>query len=289
MLNVMLEMLSMLDRIRGSDGTIASRQCDIAAARTRTAIDDVEDSHIWARRLSPTDSHRRRMTEEARIPRNIRCKVARDYESLVNDVHTTVEDVEGQVIEVNPLVDMEVVALADIDVSATSDIEDTPRADTEIIMPTIGDTKIDAWKCLPICTWKPPNEFRNLQCTMSYGILYEIGKGGDLLGWHGSIYIGDHVDRKSTHDYDFKLGPTTISWSSNKQPIVRLNHRSKVCGSYIICLQMSFAEKNHNVNGIKAGFHQELHKQDSSKNCIVNYCDNSSNIKLSKSPMVLSN
>lgn len=55
--------------------------------------------------------------------------------------------------------------------------------------------------------------------TMSYGVLYEIGTGGDLLGWYGSIYIGGHEDRKSTHDYDFKLGPTTISWSSNKQPI----------------------------------------------------------------------
>lgn len=27
--------------------------------------------------------------------------------------------------------------------------------------------------------------------TMSYGVLlYEIGTGGDLLGWYGSIYIG---------------------------------------------------------------------------------------------------
>lgn len=66
-------------KARGSDGTNASRQRDIAATmRTRLRTCDVEDSHPRAGRVAQTNSHWRRMAEQGRAPHNIQRQGSRD-------------------------------------------------------------------------------------------------------------------------------------------------------------------------------------------------------------------
>ncbi|KAK2441186.1 hypothetical protein QL285_012513 [Trifolium repens] len=55
---------------------------------------------------------------------------------------------------------------------------------------------------------------RFLKGTTGYGLWYERGKGGELIGWSNSDYAGDLDDRRSTSGYVFMIETKVVSWSS---------------------------------------------------------------------------
>lgn len=67
--------------------------------------DDIDDSHIRAGKVAPSDSHRRKMAvEQFRTPRSIQRRGSRDDgwiidpddEPIAEDIQGATEDVEGQ-------------------------------------------------------------------------------------------------------------------------------------------------------------------------------------------------
>lgn len=66
---------------------------------------------------------------------------------------------------------------------------------------------------------------RYLKGTLSYGLVFSHSQSDDfsLHGYSDADWAGDIDTRKSTSGYIFRLGPSTISWRSNKQSIVALS------------------------------------------------------------------
>ena len=60
---------------------------------------------------------------------------------------------------------------------------------------------------------------------MDYGLQYEsVGNGEiNLSGYADADWGGDLINRKSTSGYVFKVGSSTISWRSKRQPVVALS------------------------------------------------------------------
>ncbi|KAI5314779.1 hypothetical protein L3X38_043955 [Prunus dulcis] len=54
---------------------------------------------------------------------------------------------------------------------------------------------------------------RYIQCTISYGIAYEKGKGAVLIGYCDSDWSGSEDDMRSTSSYAFNLGSGVFSWA----------------------------------------------------------------------------
>ena len=61
---------------------------------------------------------------------------------------------------------------------------------------------------------------RYLQGTRNHGLVFTAGDQDMLLGFSDSDWAGDIVTRRSTSGYVFKLGQSTISWSSKRQQTV---------------------------------------------------------------------
>lgn len=115
---------------------------------------------------------------------------------------------------------------------------------------------------------------RYLKGTLSLGILYKKGGELTLKGWTDSDYAGDTEDRKSTGGYVFKLGSSSVSWSSKKQAIVTL---STTEAEYVAA----------NAGACQAIWLKRiLEHLDQKQKCIIIHCDNSSSIKLSKNPVM---
>ncbi|XP_040254010.1 secreted RxLR effector protein 161-like [Aegilops tauschii subsp. strangulata] len=64
---------------------------------------------------------------------------------------------------------------------------------------------------------------RYVRGTLNYGCPYKAGKGTGLTGFSDSDHAGDLTDRKSTTGLVFFMGPSVITWSSQKQKIVALS------------------------------------------------------------------
>ena len=58
---------------------------------------------------------------------------------------------------------------------------------------------------------------------MNYGCTYKAGEGTVLTGFNDSDHAGDLTDRKSMTGLVFFMGPSVITWSSQKQKIVALS------------------------------------------------------------------
>jgi len=56
-----------------------------------------------------------------------------------------------------------------------------------------------------------------------FGILYIVSECSDLIGYTDSDWVLILYDRKSTCGYVFRMGSTTISRASKKQPIIALS------------------------------------------------------------------
>ncbi|KAM3206760.1 hypothetical protein ACQJBY_062115 [Aegilops geniculata] len=64
---------------------------------------------------------------------------------------------------------------------------------------------------------------RYVRGTLNYGCTYKAGEGTVLTGFSDSDHAGDLTDRKSTTGLVFFMGPSVITWSSQKQKIVALS------------------------------------------------------------------
>ncbi|KAM3316432.1 hypothetical protein ACQJBY_034506 [Aegilops geniculata] len=64
---------------------------------------------------------------------------------------------------------------------------------------------------------------RYVRGTLNYGCTYKAGEGTVLTGFSDSDHAGDLTDRKSTTCLVFFMGPSIITWSSQKQKIVALS------------------------------------------------------------------
>ena len=78
--------------------------------------------------------------------------------------------------------------------------------------------------------------FRYLKGTVNYEIHYNKGGDGELLAFTNSDYARDMEDTKSTFGYVFFFKKAVYCDF--------INHRSRVCGSYSLCLSRSLDEEN---------------------------------------------
>eukprot|EP00253_Pinus_taeda_P006096 PITA_06096 len=64
---------------------------------------------------------------------------------------------------------------------------------------------------------------RYVKGTKMFGILYNVSKHSDLVGYTDSDWAGSVDDRKNTSGYVFHMGSGAISWASKKQSIAALS------------------------------------------------------------------
>ena len=64
---------------------------------------------------------------------------------------------------------------------------------------------------------------RYVRGTLNYGCTYKAGEGTVLTGFSDSEHAGDLTDRKRTTGLVFFMGPSVITWCSQKQKIVALS------------------------------------------------------------------
>jgi transposase InsO family protein len=115
---------------------------------------------------------------------------------------------------------------------------------------------------------------RYLKGTVRYGCRYSKGSGVSLVGYSDSDYAGDVDDRKSTSGIVFFLGPSIITWSSQKQ---RITAQSSCEAEYIAAATAaSQAVWLSRLLG-------EVHGKEPDK--VKLYVDNKSAIALCKNPV----
>lgn len=103
--------------------------------------------------------------------------------------------------------------------------------------------------------------------------MYEKGKDVRLIGYCDADYAGDRIDRKITSGCCHYLGQSLISWSSKRQSYIAL---STAKAEY-----MSAASCCSQILWIKYQLEDYSIKEDQ----IPIYCDNTSEINLSKNPI----
>jgi len=116
---------------------------------------------------------------------------------------------------------------------------------------------------------------RYIKGTLTYGIFYKQCGNEELFAYTDSDYTGDLEDRKSTSGFLFLLSAGAISWSSKKQLVITLSTTEAEfivvasCACQTVWLRRMLEKLNH-----------------VSTRTTMIYCDNSSNIKLSKNPVM---
>ncbi|XP_028098760.1 uncharacterized protein LOC114298399 [Camellia sinensis] len=117
--------------------------------------------------------------------------------------------------------------------------------------------------------------FRYLVGTINFGILYRKEGNFGLLGFTDSDYAGDPDDRRSTSGYVFMMGSCVVSWSSKKQQIVTLSITEAEFVAAASCACQAIWLRR---------LLEELHYHQQGPTPV--YCDSSSEIKLSKNPVL---
>lgn len=119
---------------------------------------------------------------------------------------------------------------------------------------------------------------RYVKGTMDFGVMYKRNGNEKLVAYSDSDYAGDLDDRRSTSGYSFMLSNGAVSWSSKKQPVVSLSTTeaefisAAACACQAVWMRRILEKLGHVQNG-----------------GTTMYCDNSSAIKLSKNPVLLTN
>jgi len=116
---------------------------------------------------------------------------------------------------------------------------------------------------------------RYLQGIRDFGLFYKKGEKSDLFGFTDSDYARDQDDRRSTSGYVLMLGTGAVSWSSKKQPIVSLSTTEAEFIAAIACACQAIWLRR---------ILEEL--QFKQVEATIVFCDNNSEIKLSKNPVL---
>lgn len=119
---------------------------------------------------------------------------------------------------------------------------------------------------------------RYLQKTPELGLYYKKGEQSDLMGFCDSNYAGDQDDIKSTSGYVFLLGSEAVLWSSKKQSIVTLSITEAEFVAATSCACQAI--------WLKKILEELKFSRIMSDEPIAIYCYNSSDIKLSKNPVL---
>ncbi|XP_039120642.1 secreted RxLR effector protein 161-like [Dioscorea cayenensis subsp. rotundata] len=116
---------------------------------------------------------------------------------------------------------------------------------------------------------------RYIKGTTTFGVFYRQGGNHQLVGYSDSDYAGDVEDRRSTLGFQFLLSSGVVSWSSRKQPIVKLSTTEAefvtafACACQAVWLRRMMEQLDQTQSG-----------------ATMIYCDNSSTIKLSRNPVM---
>eukprot|EP00253_Pinus_taeda_P008164 PITA_08164 len=112
---------------------------------------------------------------------------------------------------------------------------------------------------------------RYVKGTKMFGILYNVSKHSDLVGYTDSDCAGSIDDRKSTSSYVFHMGSGAISWASKKQSIVALStaEAEYVAATATACQAVWMRRMLRSLG------------QEQAKATVI-FCDNSSAIALSR-------
>eukprot|EP00253_Pinus_taeda_P002827 PITA_02827 len=109
--------------------------------------------------------------------------------------------------------------------------------------------------------------------TITYGIHYAANCSLNLIGFTGSDWAGDTIDRKSTSGYVLSLGSGPICWSSKKQAAIALSSAEvEYTGAVNATIQAIWLQ--HFLSELGISVHHPT----------VIWCDNQSTLKFSRDP-----